>query len=108
MKATQLNRGLHRRLMYIENKHGLLEGERAWIGWVGFSRTGRTLFYKGRSFIAIGGRGVSGNFMDEETRDEYWISGVKTRGSNSHPAEARVHVAVDDDARDEYERIKLG
>lgn len=108
MKPTQLNRGQSQRLMYVENKEGLLEGARAWIGWVAFSKTGRTLFYKGRSFVAIGGRGVAGNFMDAETREEYWISGVKQRGSNQHPSEPRVTVMVDDDARQAYERAKLG
>lgn len=106
MKASQLNRGQERRLMYVENKNGLLMGEQAWVGWVEFSRTGRTVFFKGRSFKAIGGRGVSGNFIDEETGHEYWISGIKARGSNGHPAEGRLTPAVDEDAKQEYERAK--
>src|SRR5688572_4297816 len=106
MKPTQLNRGMKRRVMYVENKDGMLEGAKAWIGWVRFSKTGRTVYYRGRSLAAIGGRGISGNFVDEETHEEYWVSGIKSRGSNTHPAEAALPVSIDDDAREEYERIR--
>lgn len=107
MKVSQLTKGLQRRLMYVENKNGLIDGERARIGWVEFSKSGRTVRYRGRSLAAIGGRGVSGNFMDEETREEYWLSGVKERGSNAHPHSA-VRVVVDDDAEHEYAKIRSG
>jgi hypothetical protein len=53
------------------------------------------------------GGGVVGNFFDTETGEEYWVSGVKKRGSNAHPAEP-VTVAVDDDALEEYRRIRSG
>ena len=107
MKASQLTKGQDRRVMYLENKDGMLDGTQARIGWVDFSKTGRTIYYKGRSLIAIGGRGVRGNFMDEASGEEFWISGVKKRGSNAHPSESAVPV-VDDDAREEYERIRCG
>jgi hypothetical protein len=107
MKTTQLSKGLERRLMYIENKEGLIDGARARIGWVEFSKSGRTVYYKGKSLVAIGGRGAGGNFMDEETHEEYWVSGVKKRGSNVHPAE-KVHLVVDDDAREEHARLRGG
>jgi hypothetical protein len=45
--------------------------------------------------------------MDEETHEEYWVSGVKKRGSNVHPAE-KVHLVVDDDAREEHARLRGG
>ena len=93
--------------MYVENKDGLLDGFSARIGWVEFSKTGRTIRYRGRSLVAIGGRGVSGNFMDEETREEFWVSGVKAKGSNAH-ASAPVKVAIDEDAEEEYKRIRGG
>ncbi len=94
--------------MYVENKDGLLDGVQARIGWVRFSKTGRTIYYRGRSLLAIGGSGIRGNFIDEETREEFWISGVKKRGSNKHTAEFGVAALVDEDAREEYERIKGG
>jgi dihydrofolate synthase/folylpolyglutamate synthase len=108
MKSNQLNRGLPRRLMYVENKHGLIDGAAARIGWVEFSKTGRTIYYRGMSLRVATGGGIWGNYFDEASGEEYWISGVKKRGSNVHPAERPVVVVVDDDAKEEYERIKNG
>ncbi len=101
MATNQLNRGESRRLMYLENKDGLIDGARARIGWVTFSKTGRTVYYRGRSLTSAGGRLVSGNFVDSDSSEKFWVSGVKRRGSNAHPAES-VHVVVDDDAQEAY------
>ena len=105
MKTNQLTQGLERRVMYLENKDGLLEGSQARIGWVSFSKTGRTVYYSGRSLKALGGRGVRGNFIDEKSGEEFWISGLKKRGSNAHESES-ASVVVDDDAKDEYARLR--
>lgn len=86
--------------MYVENKEGLIDGAEARIGWVTFSKTGKTVYYRGRSLVM--GSGISGNFLDEETREEYWVSGVKKRGSNAHPAGRGVKIEIDADAMDEY------
>lgn len=107
MKANQLTRGHECRVMYIENKQGLIDGVRARVGWVEFSKSGRTIYYKGRVLIGIGGRGVAGNFMDEETLEEYWVSGVKKRGTNAHHSEP-LRPTVDEDAQEEYERLRKG
>jgi hypothetical protein len=107
MKANQLTQGQQRRVKYLENKDGLIDGAHARIGWVTFSKTGRTVYYAGRSFMAIGGRGVRGNFKDEQSGEEFWISGIKKRGSNTHGDEARS-VIVDDDAKHEYLRLREG
>ena len=37
-----------------------------------------------QSFKSIGGTGVSGNYIDLITGDEYWISGVKKDGADRH------------------------
>jgi len=42
--------------------------------------------------------------MDVKTRKEYWISGIKRRGSNTHWAES-VMVKIDEDAKQEYQRL---
>jgi hypothetical protein len=105
MKTNQLTQGKERRVMYVENKDGLLDGAHARIGWVSFSKSGRTVYYQGRSLGAIGGRGIRGNFIDEESGEEFWISGVKKRGSNAHDAES-ASIAVDDDAKEEYEQLR--
>ena len=98
---TQLNQGLKQRLMYVENKHGTIDGADARIGFVSFSKTGTTVYYRGLELRKIKGRGVSGNFLDVASGDEFWVSGVKKRGSNVHPCESGS-VIVDDDALAEY------
>lgn len=104
---SQLTRGLGRRLMYVENKDGDIDGVSARIGWVEFSKTGKTVRYRGRELASIGGRGVRGNFRDVETHEEYWVSGVKRRGSNTHWAEP-VSIEVDPDALDAYCALRSG
>ena len=103
MRKNQLSRGLKRRLMYVENKSGDIDGADARIGWVEFSKTGQTIYYRGRTLAKA--NGISGNFVDAETGDEYWVSGVKTRGSNVHWAE-KASVKVDADAVEEYKRVR--
>ena len=93
--------------MYVENKDGDLDGVDARIGWVEFSKSGKSVYYRGRTLKRSGGQGISGNFYDEETGEEFWISGVKKRGSNTHWAESAT-IVVDDNARDEYQLIIKG
>lgn len=102
---TQLNQGKAKRLMYFENKAGDIDGVSARIGWATFSKSGQSIFYRDRRFAKIKGGGISGNFRDVDTREEYWISGVKARGSNAHPA-VPLNIVVDDDALDEYRRSR--
>ena len=101
---TQVTKGMRRRIMYVENKHGLIDGVQGRIGWVSFSKTAQTVYYRGRTLQK--GGGVSGNFFDVESGEEYWVSGVKRRGSNAHPAEQGVRIEVDPDASDEYRAIR--
>jgi hypothetical protein len=92
--------------MYVENRDGLIDGVRARIGWVTFSKTGRAVYYKGCTLKSIGGRGLRGNFMDEETGEEFWVSGVKRSGTNTHPAEHTAVPVIDDDAKEEFRRLR--
>ena len=100
---NQLSRGCKRRVMYIENKCGKIDGSDARIGWVTFSKSGKSIYYKDKIFMKLTG-GIAGNYFDENG-DEYWISGVKKRGCNSHWAE-KVSIEVDEDAVEEYKNIK--
>jgi hypothetical protein len=102
--VTQLTRGQKRRLMYVENKDGTIDGADARIGWVTFSKTGRTVYYRGKELLKA--KGIRGNFLDVATREEYWVSGVKKLGSNVHWAE-RATVVVDSDAADAYRELKV-
>ncbi|MDR3513427.1 MAG: hypothetical protein P4L73_17450 [Caulobacteraceae bacterium] len=103
---TQLNRGLKRRLMYVENKDGEIDGADGRIGWVSFSKSGQTVYYRGRELAKAKGGGVRGNFFDVATGEEYWVSGVKKRGSNAHRAES-VSIAIDADAQESYRDLRL-
>ena len=103
VKATQLTRGQRTRMMYVELKSGHGDSGPAWIGRVMFSKSGRSIFYRGAELIRITG-GISGNYMDVQTREEFWVSGVKKRGSNRHWAGSGP-VQVDDDVRAEYQAL---
>ena len=87
--------------MYIENKSSGLSGGRARIGRVSFSKRGKTLYYGGRSFQSLKGSGFKANYFEVETRDEYWISGPKSDGTDRLYGE-RVPVEIDEDVRVEY------
>ena len=88
------------RIMYIENKSDGLNGP-ARIGRVEFSKTGRTLYYQGRSFQSLKGSGFKANYFDTETHEQYWISGPRKDGADRLYGEA-VPVEIDEDAREEY------
>lgn len=103
MAKTQLTRGLKRRLMYVENKSGDIDGADARIGYVTFSKTGQSVYYRGRTLIKH--NGIAGNFIDTLSSEEYWVSGVKKRGSNTHWAEGGA-VEIDEDALEEYNALR--
>ena len=107
MKTNQLTRGEDKRIMYVENKDGDIDGVPGRIGWVTFSKTGRSVYYRGRTLKRAKGGGIRGNFFDEASGQEYWISGVKKEGSNTHCAES-TQVEIDSDAIDEYNRLRVG
>jgi hypothetical protein len=88
------------RIMYIERKGGQLTGE-ARIGRVTYSKSGRSLYYGGRSFRSLDGQGFKANYYCVETDDEYWISGCKRDGSDRLYGE-RVPIHIDVDAMEEY------
>jgi hypothetical protein len=88
------------RIMYIENKANGLTGP-ARIGRVSFSKTGRTLYYDGKSFQSLKGAGFKSNYYDLETGDEYWISGPRKDGADRLYGEA-IATPIDEDIRDEY------
>jgi hypothetical protein len=88
----------------VELKTGFGDNGPASISWVTFSKTGRTVYYRGRSLQRIIRGGVASNHRDIATGEEYWISGVKKNGQDRHWS-GSGRVVVDDDAREEYKRI---
>ncbi len=86
--------------MYIERKAGNLTGP-ARIGRVTYSKTGATIYYRGREFRSLKGAGFKANYCDVETGEEYWISGPRKDGCDALYA-TNVSTEIDDDVRDEY------
>lgn len=85
------------RVMFVQLKtgHNTDKGP-AWISVVSFNRTWKTARWHGRTLHRWTGL-VDANFYDEETAEEYWLSGPHrdhrdTRYSTIKPT-------VDDDAR---------
>jgi hypothetical protein len=88
------------RIMYIEYKGDGLHGS-ARIGRVSFSRTGATLYYRGKSFGRLGGYGFKANWCDEETGEQNWISGPRKDGTD-RLYKSDWPVEIDEDVREEY------
>jgi hypothetical protein len=88
------------RVMYIELKADGVRGP-ARIGRVEFSQTGKTLYYAGRKLSPLKGRALKANYLDRETREEFWISAPRADGRDSLYG---ATVEVDEDCRKEYWR----
>lgn len=86
--------------MYIERKGDGISGP-ARIGRVMYSKSGKSLYYRGCMFQSLKGSGFKSNFFDAETGEHYWISGCKKDGTDRLYSGS---VEIDDDVRDEYWR----
>ena len=71
-------------IKYLELKSGFFGNGPAWIGLVSFSKSGKTIYFDGKAFQRMGSARIQGNFMDIESGNEYWISGVKKDLSDRH------------------------
>ena len=71
-------------IKYIELKSGCGDNGPAWIGLVSFSKSGKTIYFDGKAFQSLNGNGISGNYLELESGDEYWISGVKKNQQDRH------------------------
>ena len=92
------------RIMYIESKAGGLTGP-ARIGRVAFSKSGATIYYRGKAFQSLRGSGFKSNYFEVETGEPYWISGPHKDCRDSLYA-THVKPIVDDDVAEEY-RLKI-
>ena len=86
--------------MYIEYKGDNLTGN-ARIGRGRFSKTMKSIRYDGKLFISLKGAGFKSNFYDEESGEEYWISGCKKDGSDRLYNE-NSPILIDEDVQEEY------
>lgn len=89
------------KIIYVELKSGHNDDGPAWIGKCRSSKSGRTIYFNGKAFGSLGGQGVSGNYYDKATGDEYWISGVKKDQCDRHWAGSGA-VMIDKSVVDEY------
>jgi hypothetical protein len=88
-------------LKYIELKSGYSDNGPAWVSRVKVSRSGRTVYLNGKALKRSRGGGVSGNYHDIESGEEYWVSGVKKNGLDRHWAGSGL-VAIEASIVGEY------
>jgi len=86
-------------LKYIGLKTLFNDNGPAWIARVKVSRSGRTIYFNGCALKQ--GSSGAGNFIDLETRESFWVSGVKRDGTDRHWAGAGK-VLVEAAALEEY------
>ena len=92
-----------KRVMYVEHKPAEHNDRgTAWIGWVTFSKTRRTVYTRGLRLHRSKSLGCA-NHYDLDTGEEYWVSGVKKDGADRLYGSAPVE--IEPDARDEYRRV---
>ncbi len=89
-------------ILYVELKSGYNDNGPAWIGNGFFSKSGRTIYFNGKVFKK--GNGISGNHVDIEKGEEYWISGVKLDGSDRHWAGSGT-IQIDESIIPDYLKI---
>ncbi|HEV2173575.1 MAG TPA: hypothetical protein VGR71_08410 [Nitrospira sp.] len=83
------------RIMYIQL--GMRGPAR--IGRVTFSKSGSSVYYKGKMFTTLKG-GYKSNFYDVKSGEEYWISGPRKDGADG--LYGYRPTPIDDDVREEY------
>jgi hypothetical protein len=86
--------------MYIEDKSSGLIGPGR-IGRVYFSKTGKTLDYRGMRFQSLKGQGFKANYFETESGNEFWISGPR-KDQNDRLYGGNKGVVIDNDVRKEY------
>lgn len=89
--------------MYIMCKSGGLDGPTA-IGRVYFSKSGKSLYYRGLKFQSLKGAGYKANYMETKSGDPYWISGPR-KDRNDRLRGGNRDVRIDQDVRDEYDEL---
>lgn len=88
------------KIMYIEDKSSGLEGD-ARIGRVFFSKSGKTLYYRGLKFQSLKGSGFKANYFETDSGNHYWISGPR-KDQNDRLYGGNQGVQIDSDVYEEY------
>ncbi len=90
-----------RSMRYVEKCTGGSHSGEAWIAHVKFSKSKRTVYFDGKALKKFG----RGMYYDIESSEEYWVSGVKKRGSNRHWA-GSGRIMIDEGALNEFMELK--
>lgn len=92
-------------LRYIELKSGYGDSGPAWIARVQLSRSKTTVYFNGRALKKAVGGGISGNYFDVESGEEFWISGIKKNGEDRHWAGSGI-IQIEAAAVEEYLAVR--
>ena len=92
-------------LRYIELKSGYGGSGPAWIARVQLSRSKTTVYFNGRALKKAVGGGLSGNYFDVESGEEFWISGIKKNGEDRHWAGSGI-IQIEAAAVEEYLAVR--
>ncbi|UBU15824.1 hypothetical protein [Nonomuraea gerenzanensis] len=93
------------RILYVELKTGYNTDQGpAWISRVSFSKSGRTIYFKGRTLAHH--RTFDGNHVDVETGEAFWVSGPKRDRTDRRYS--NLPVSVDDEVMEEYQAFLAG
>jgi hypothetical protein len=65
------------------------------------SKTGSTVYYRGKAFQSLKGAGFKANYYDVETGEHYWISGPRRDGEDALYT-TNIATDIDEDIREEY------
>ncbi|QKW18054.1 hypothetical protein HUT16_02330 [Kitasatospora sp. NA04385] len=94
------------RLMFVQLKSGHdIDRGPSWIGWVRFSRTWNTAYFRGRTLRRAGGL-FDANFHDTDTGERFWLSGPKRDRTDTRYGPTRPE--VEPDAADAYRAFLAG
>lgn len=85
------------KIVYVEDKTDSLDGP-ATIGRAAYSKSGRSLTYRGRRLFPV--RGDKYNYVDRESRRQYWVSGCRRDGRDR--LHGSLSIEIDEDVRAEY------
>ena len=90
------------KIMYIEDKSSGLEGD-ARIGRVYFSKSGKTIYYRGKRFQSLKGNGFKANYFEVDSGDQYWLSGPR-KDQNDRLYGGSKNIEIDSDVYEEYQQ----
>lgn len=91
--------------MYVELKTGYdIDRGPAWISRVSYSKSGRTVYFKGRTLRHF--RSFDANHYDVDTGENFWVSGPHRDGQDRRYS--GLPVEVDPDVAEVYWAFRAG